>query len=108
MIAKNLTFAFLGTWNTIKCCFAPEILQLSVEIASCKPLAGIELHLEKFSSVDITERKMWLTWKEILKDYGLVFGCQSKIKPLLVPNCLVNFKEGFLKSFFIKICLSTF
>ena len=75
MIAKNLTFAFLGTWNTIKCCFASEILQVSNEIASCKPLAGIEPHLEKFLSVDITERKMWPTWKEILKDYGLVFGC---------------------------------
>ena len=58
MIAKNLTFAFLGTWNTIKCCFASKILQVSNEIASCKPLAGIEPHLEKFSSVDITERKM--------------------------------------------------
>ena len=63
MIAKNLTFAFLGTWNTIKCCFTSEILQVSDEIASCKPLAGIEPHLEKFSSVDITERKMWPTWK---------------------------------------------
>ena len=57
MIAKNLTFAFLGTWNTIKCCFASEILQVSDEIASCKPLAGMEPHLEKFSSVDIYHRK---------------------------------------------------
>ena len=72
---ENLTFAYLGTWNTINCCFVSEILQVSDEIAGCKPLAGIEPHLEKFSSVDITERKMWPTWKEILKDYGLVFRC---------------------------------
>jgi len=78
MIAKNLTFAFLGTWNTIKCCFASEILQVSDEIASCKPLAG---NLEKFSSVDITERKMWPTWKEILKDYGLVLDALEIVFP---------------------------
>ena len=78
---KNLTFAFLGTWNTIKCCFASEILQVSDEIASCKPLAGIEPHLEKFSSVDITERKMWPTWKEILKDYGLVLDALEIVFP---------------------------
>jgi len=81
MIAKNLTFAFLKTWNTIKCCFAFEILQVSDEIASCKPLAGIEPHLEKFLSVDITERKMWPTWKEILKDYGLVLDALEIVFP---------------------------
>ena len=58
MIAKNLTFAFLGTLNTIKCCFTSEILQVSDEIASCKPLAGIEPHLEKFSSVDIRKKNV--------------------------------------------------
>ena len=81
MIMKKLTFAFFRTWNTIKCCFASEILQVSDEIASCKPLAGIEPHLKKFSSVDITERKMWPTWKEILKDYGLVLDALEIVFP---------------------------
>ena len=54
---------------------------MSDEIASCKPLAGIELHLEKFSSVDITERKMWPIWKEILKDYGLVLDALEIVFP---------------------------
>ena len=81
MITNNLSFAFLGTWNTVKCCFASEILQVSDEIASCKPLARIKLHLETFSSVDITERKMWPTWKEILKDYGLVLDVLEIVFP---------------------------
>ena len=81
MIVKKLPFAFLGTWNTIKCCFTSEILQVFDEIASCKPLAGIEPHLERFLSVDITERKMWPTWKEILKDYGLVLDVLEIVFP---------------------------
>ena len=76
-----MSFAFLGTWNTIKWCFASETLQVSNEIASCKPLAGIEPHLERFSSVDITERKMWPTLKEILKDYGLVLDALEIVFP---------------------------
>ena len=81
MITKNLTFAFLGTWNTIKCCFASEALQVSNKIASCKPLAGIQPHLEKFSSVDITERKLWLTWKEIPKEDGFVLDALDVVFP---------------------------
>ena len=81
MIVKILSFAFLKTWNTLKCCFTSEILQVSFEIASCKPLAGIELHLGKFLSVDITERKMWPTWKEICKDHGFVLDALDVVFP---------------------------
>ena len=59
---------------------------MSDEIASCKPLAGIEPHLEKFLSVDITERKMWPTLKEILKDYGLVLDALEIVFPSLYTH----------------------
>ena len=36
-----LTFFFSELENRIKCCFASETFQGSIEIASCKPLAGI-------------------------------------------------------------------
>ena len=78
---EKLDLCFPQNWNTIKCCFASEILQVSNEIASCKALAGIEPHLEKFSSVDITERKMWPTWKEVLKDHGFVLDALDVVFP---------------------------
>ena len=52
--AKNLSFAFLGTWNSIKCCFASEILQVHIHMSNASGKVSVSGY--------ITERKMWPTW----------------------------------------------
>ena len=59
---------------------------MSDETASCKSLAEIEPNLEKFLSVDITERKLWLTWKEILKDHSFVLDALDVVFSILCTH----------------------